>query len=314
MAKLIFLPSLYQVRVELSQEVCGATPLPPESIMERAKKKLVSLQDAGDIDFFELYEKELNDAWEFAGSNPIEAFTILIGAGCPIKSGIEVSKPIYANAICSISFLASPDVRRSWKLDWLTLYVDRQLAVMGQPGKVNPAQLHAAWLRSLRGEFVEDLSLGELPSKSATNDGKHAVFMGNIERKESLVIHDVAAMAQAYQADSLFHKIDKVTVLSRSNRRETHHSIEKYCAPPRSFIWGSRPATGFQPLGALVALKLPQSTDLDSKAQKAKDYPGRGALKVEVSQDGLSPPLLSSTLGCSRIVNLSRGKLAAFRG
>lgn len=207
--KISYVAGLYRVRAELTRALALESETPPADLSARAKAKLESVKQTGEIAFFAIFETRLQELWkalrtsEKIGDGKIN-FTL--GAGCPPMMGIKVEKPSTEKAIATISIDVSKETAMAWRYEWFKLYIWKKLRELGTKEQPNTAQLFSLFTRARSGEKISRLALGSLAAIPPLTKA-FAVVANKARQEIAVIVRHPEEVENAAVKDSIFNLV-----------------------------------------------------------------------------------------------------------
>ena len=325
-----------RVRLDFPGVACLKSAEPPSSLIKKARAKLESERSQNNIDFFEIYDKEIETFWKIvrkegkssAAIGKLLSFTI--GAGAKNLPEIEVSQPTDGKSMFNLSFNDTAVAINNWRYEWVLLNISKKLEEIGIKGKLHAAQIKGAWLRATKEEKIKELPIAHVPTENPKN--KPYIMMANKSRGELMVaIHNKVVFSDK----SLLNKIIKAAADGAKKMTESTGSTynfmkEELTSELKSALMGPELAGQNLPLIILIGSKDPdpaKANDINIERKKPKSkiatdetaskkepkkkkkegkpapepssghYPGMGYLSIAVSDDCLEASVIDFDMG-----------------
>ena len=283
----------FRVKTEITKNLCKTLGDPPDDLVARAKTKMQSIQENGEIDIFAVYKSRLNEIWNACKNSTqlgdFEPISFTLAEGSPLLDAIRVESPSNEKAIANLSIEGDLAEVRAWRLEWILFYVNHLVRNMDEKRIPNPAQIHGAWLRAAAGSPIKDLLLGPLPPPPSEEEKKskpYSIIANKAREEVTLLIRDinhvVEKIGSAKIADMVKDAANKVADQfgGRYNilRKEMIAGINQTVNGPEALGLSLPIAL----LGATGAQKVPVN------AAGQMSHPGAGKLNIVVASDSMS--------------------------
>jgi uncharacterized protein (DUF342 family) len=208
--KISYNPEKRRVRLVLSGKYCAQTEAPPATIMKKAVARLSKAKEAGEISSLKLFEERLQQVWKELRKSPTASEIIItLGQGWPLLKGVTVKPSQVKNAIAEISIESPTSETKNWRLDWLVLEVEQQLAMIGISERPSPAKLHTILYNARAGVKIRNAALlsksqhiGHQPAKVG-----YRIIHNKVIGEVVLVIYDLKEMQGV---DKVKHSLDSI--------------------------------------------------------------------------------------------------------
>ncbi len=239
-------PKKLRILLTFTQKHCAESPSPPPEMTARARVKMLEVERSGKVILFTIYEQRLERAWaklrEHRASDAPDSITIVLAAGAPPLSGLEIKPPLDDDSLAILSINADANEVAAWQLDWLKLHLQRALRERGINKRLNATQIHGALGRARAGQRVQDLAIKGI-KRSRPKDRRPFHLAINRARKEiSLVIFDLSLVSNLRRVEErivgIEEAIGKLAGFKKGAyrvlRQELLESIEAgLCGPER---------------------------------------------------------------------------------
>lgn len=291
--KLAYVAAQFRVKTEITKNLCKTLADPPEDLIARAKTKMQSIQESGEIDIFSVYKTKLHEIWNACKNSSqlgdFESICFTLAEGSPLLDAIRVDPPGNEKAIANLSIEGDLAEVRAWRLEWILFYVNHLVRTMDESRLPNPAQIHGAWLRAAAGSPIKDLLLGPLPPPPSEEEKKakpYSIIANKAREEVTLLIRDinhvVEKIGSAKLADMVKDAANKVgdQFGGRYNtlKKEMIANINQAVTGPEALGLSLPMAL----LGATGAQKVPVN------AAGQMNHPGAGKLNIVIAPDSMS--------------------------
>ncbi len=306
--KISYSATQQRIRAVFPAEVCvELSQLPPE-LFQRAQSKLESEKKNNHIATYKIFHEQATRLWDTVrdyverGGNRDEKITITIGLGAPELKGLEINPSPDEKTSLLLTIDAPPAEVAKWNFDWVKIIIEEKMANLGIEKVPHAAQFYSTWHKAARGEMA--LNTPILLAPVSTDDSKPYSIIGNKVRKEVyLVIRD----------PNIFHDTKSVEKILRA-ANDASAQMSKVLGAPMNFLKDGlidrfkSAMNGPEKFGFGLPVVLLASVAPASDAPKAKtppasrpapsnpataatidsnDYPGKGLLKIKISEDAM---------------------------
>lgn len=314
-----------KVRVEFSKAACLTHKAPPPEIIKKAKERMEQLKSQGMIGFYVMYEKLFTVLWQKLANAqdkpPETVVSFTLAAGAINLPGIEVEPTDHKGALASLTIKAPTKTVAAWTLDSLKMNVARGLRAHVINGTINPAQIHAAFLKAKAGIPIVDMHLAPAPTIPIDPEKRKKVFYiaANKTQKEiMLVIQDVRPLADAGNVEKVLQSIIKAAeILSKESgdkygvlKNSITAAIQEAVKGPENFGFdlplvllgalhvptpGSHPSLlGARPRLAVAAARMIRGRKPGMPAgASGEPYLGYGKLQINVTPDNMQATIVN---------------------
>jgi uncharacterized protein (DUF342 family) len=291
-AKLAYVKGIFRIKIELSKAAANQSELPPEDWMLRAKAKMTSVKDAGEIVNYVTHESTLNQCWqklrEADESVANRSISIVLAEGIPNLSGITIKKSEDSKYLIELGIQASSDVVKEWRLESFMSYVNFEVKKYYPDLKVNQGQVVAAYHRASQGCQVHQALLSAQPGLG-DEDNKAVSMIGNKAKKEVyMVIRDLRELADPAKLEQIMGSLkgacERVLKEHGAGYRFLNVSVR---AAIENVIQGPESLGVDLPVVILGGLVI-ESLSKEKLPQNVPSYPGIGKLELIIDDDKMT--------------------------
>jgi hypothetical protein len=283
------------VKVEFTRAMCKASPTPPEDLVERAKAKMQSVKDAGEIESFTIYDTRLKTTWtRLAKDQTFEdqtAITLTLAAGAPELPKITIGTSDNEKAVANLTIATPLAKLKKFRFDWFKKAIQKKLREAGIKDYINNSQLHGAFVRARSGLRVSNLPLAEAPKSKGQSDKHFSVIANKARHEVGVVIRNVRVLKDKSARDSMLKLISQAV-----RQMQTSSPTYQYIILKKEFMSALQSASdgpellGIDlPLALLAAVGRPRPV----KDSNTAVYPGKGRLEIRMSQDKMEANIVN---------------------
>lgn len=288
----------FRVKCEITRAACRASELPPADLVARARTKLESVKNAGEIAFYYIYETRLNDAWkalrEAEDERDDARIIVTVGAGAPMLAGIKAEPPIGDKSIATLS-VDPPKDAAQWRFESFKLVVARRLRDIGVKEAPNNAQLYGSYVRAQRGEKTVALQVTSAASVAAQGGAQAAKpysIVANKQRFEiGVVIRNVKDLRNKAQRDALLILINQAVKQLSVDGVEYRILKKDFLAALQSACDGPEVLGLDLPVAFLAAIGSPANTG-PKIIMGPSDFAGAGKISFDISKDRMEASIV----------------------
>ena len=293
------------VRISFPFGECFETEKPSQSVMEKAEQKLGLEVNQGNIDFFELFSKRLDETWslirvDYMDQTPRRLITVSIGEGARTISELSLSDASDGKSAFNLTIAASANVATNWTHEQVLLNI-RKLARDAGYRYGHPAQIKAAYMKACMGDEIKDLAIASEPEVDQKSDKPYKLIAAKSRREIIVSIEKAEALQSKQTLLELIKKCgDAIKNFSSSTGDSYEFYKEEMTSELTSAINGPQCVGAGLPLVLLVSLgakkkaakKKKESAPQTKKSKAAKvrikgNYPGAGKLHFGISENEL---------------------------
>lgn len=191
--KLSYIPSSYQVRLELTTEVCQSGTETIGDLVDRAKGKMEALKTEEKIVTYRLNSERVHLAWMELGrrGEKGKSTSFILATGIPSADGVKVEVSKDPKVACVLSLSREVDFKE-FQVEWLRSLVEIELEKKhGKKVLINYGHIEAALLKAQNGEEVAKYTVGLKPKLSPEGEAKpFVVLMSKTRREVTVVVND----------------------------------------------------------------------------------------------------------------------------
>ncbi len=226
--KLTYNATLMRIKVELSRVHCLASEQPPADLVSRARAKMESVKNSGEIIDYEIFENRLERVWTAfrSATNVPEGFklTMSLASGVLDLQGLKVEKTNVDKALVKLSISAPGSTVLAWKYEWFKTFVIKRAHDLGVKDHLNNAQLYSAYIRAASGDPVQEFSVGNT-SMGEQGDKPFTVVASKQRREICVVIRRAKDLMAKPVRDSLLQLVSQA--VSKLSDNSTKYVVQK---------------------------------------------------------------------------------------
>lgn len=284
--KLTYNAALMRIKVELLRAQCMATEQPPADLVSRARAKMESVKNSGEIIDYEVFENRLARIWTaFRNStNAPEGFklTMSIASGVLDLKGLKVEKTNVDKALVKLSVSAPGSTVQTWKYEWFKTFVNKRARDLGVTDHLNNAQIYSAYIRAASGDPVHEFSIGNTLMNDTQGDKPFLIVASKQRREICVVVRRAKDLIAKPMRDSLLQLVSQA--VSKLSDNKTKYLVQKkdFIAAIQSMLEGP------EVLGeGLPTVLLAAHASLVSQSSKnaIMNPPAPGRIYFNVSED-----------------------------
>lgn len=202
------------VRVELTRAAALDSSKPPASLSERARAKLEKVQNEGKIEFFEIYDDQLESVWsalrEAKELDENLKIALTFAAGAPVVEGLAISNSNIDRPGLLVS-TAGPIDTKKISLEWIRAHIIRVAREHFIHDTLFGPHITAALQRIAAGDTLDKFLIeSRTESKLFSSHEKPFSVFANRSRSEALVyVHDLKAMQSDPALERLISLVSK---------------------------------------------------------------------------------------------------------
>ncbi len=234
-AKLGYIAGQHRVKLELTRKICSQSEEPKGDLFIRARAKLESVMQAGQISSFEVYEDNIRKVWKkLRDDHSIPehlVIAITLGQGAPFLTGLDFKLSSHPKALIDLTITTAPRELAKWYHGWVVYTINRELLKLGKSEQINAAQIRGAMLRAITGQQVTNLPISGLGSEtqggnSADRDKPYAIVANRGRKEVACVIRDVKSFVAKANEASLVKLIATAAAKMKEQTGDTYKVLE----------------------------------------------------------------------------------------
>lgn len=204
------------VRADFELALCLEDDNVYKGFIEKAKSKLNSEVNQGNIDFYEFYGDRLTDIWStvrnrFKNRAPRKLLSVVLGQGARFIQSIEVAKTEEKGALFDLTFNAPAIEISNWRYEWVYLNIAQKSREIGIETKPNEAQILGAWLRACEGERIASLPISAMPEWTPNPEKPFKLSANRSRREIAITIHDPKVLTDKERLNAIIKSSAEAT-------------------------------------------------------------------------------------------------------
>ena len=291
--KLAYVAAQFRVKTEITKNLCKSMNSPPSDLIERAKAKMQSIQESGEIDVFSVYKSRLIEFWNACKNSPnlgdFEPVCFTLAEGSPLIDSIKIEPPSNAKAVANLSIDGDLAEIRALRLEWIIFYVNHLVRNMDEARIPNPAQIHGAWLRAAAGTPVQDLLLGPLPPPPSAEEIKakpYSIIANKAREEVTLLIRDINHVVEKIGSAKIAEMVKDAANKVADQFGGRYHTLKKEMISGINQAVNGPEALGLNLPMALLGATGAQKVPVNAPGQMS--HAGAGKLNIVIAPDSMS--------------------------
>lgn len=264
---------------------------PPEEFIDRARAKMDSVRNKGDVSDYMMFEQRFIECWKRMRQLtevPMDAkVNLTLAAGAPALPWLVVESSAQDKVIAAVTIKAPSTKIIGVRLDILEIALQMKLAQLGIFAVPHAAQVHAMYLRACSGEPITRVPLNANPDLASVGNKPYAMVANKIRKELMVVIADVQSLREKAGREAMFALINQAVKQMNTTMPDTEFKLQKndFAANLQNALVGPEFLGVESPLVLLAAIGVKK---VSQKAQAiVENYPGAGRLQINVSKDRL---------------------------
>ena len=294
--KLSYSASFLRVKVTFARAYAIANPTPPKEIIQRAKAKMESVKQSGQIDSFSIFETRFQQAWTaLAADNDLEnsqTITITLASGAPDFPGITITKPENQKAVANLTVTSPASKLKEWKYDWFKYAVQKRLREKGVRAYANNSQIHGAFIKARNGERIVKLPIGISPQKVEGEQKMYSVVANKARNEIGVVIRDVKPLRDEEARSAMLKLISQAVKQMQISTPSKNYRPLKTEFMNRLFQAIEGPELMGMDLPMVLLAAIGHTKKIRHSITVPASYPGMGKMNFLISSDKMSAQIV----------------------
>lgn len=215
--KLIYIGSQFRVKVELSKEICLANQNVLLNLLQRAEKKLDSIKDKHEIEFFVIYKDRLVNTWKALIENkeidPKKIICITIGlGGFHLKGATFKATPETPDTPIALTIIADPLIVKKWPSNIIRANIDYELLkVFGKVIPIQCSQLQGAVIRAKQGITCNSLPISQTSdtTKDSIEEKPYTISINRVRKEITFTIRSLTKLFAKTNMHEIANKVEQ---------------------------------------------------------------------------------------------------------